>query len=76
MSESRLTRKCPMNNCGKAISSDYFGCAWHWRNLPENHKRAILKAWYKWQNAVGAREGREALKELEAAQKAALEDRK
>lgn len=73
MQHSRLTRKCPFQ-CGKLISSDYFACPYHWRKLAEKHKREILIAWARYKQAEGAQEGLAALRALEAAQKAALEE--
>lgn len=72
--QTRLTRKCPLHQCGKLISSDYFACPFHWRKVGDKHKRAILLAWDRYKKAEGAQEGLAALRALEAAQKAALED--
>ncbi len=73
-SQARLTRKCPLHQCGKAISSEYFACPYHWRKVGDKHKRAILLAWDRYKKATNNQDGLAALRALEAAQQAALEE--
>lgn len=67
-----MPRKCPFTNCGKLISSQHFACSQHWFALSENHRRAITLAYSKYTSASTSTEGREALKQLQAAQQAAI----
>lgn len=72
--QTRLTRKCPVHQCGKLISTEYFACPPCWRRVGDKHKRAILLAWDKYKKATNNQDGLAALRALEAAQQAALEE--
>lgn len=72
--QTRLTRKCPFSQCSKLISSEYFACPFHWRKVGKKHKHNILVAWDRYKRASDQQDGLAALRALEAAQQAALED--